>query len=108
VIEVLACKCQPALQLFIENGLFPTAPSQPRMAVSIDLLNFYHALFERSCDAVNAMAAALNTFYRRRGFHMFNKKVRFHDDFHTFAHSFKGRVCQRCISARAWLCYPMA
>lgn len=45
------------------------------MAISIDLLDFYAALFERSCDAVNAMAAALNTFYTKRGFHFVNNKV---------------------------------
>ena len=45
------------------------------MAVSIELLDFYSALFERSCDAVNAMAAALNTFYNRRGFFLTNDKV---------------------------------
>jgi hypothetical protein len=45
------------------------------MAISIDLLDFYSALFERSCDAVNAMAAALNTFYIRRGFFLLNGKV---------------------------------
>jgi len=33
------------------------------MAVSIDLLAFYCALFERSCDAVNAIASALHTHY---------------------------------------------
>ncbi|KII90983.1 hypothetical protein PLICRDRAFT_67778, partial [Plicaturopsis crispa FD-325 SS-3] len=60
--------------LLIRHGLFPTSPSQPRMAVSIELLDFYHALFERSCDAVNAMASALHSFYTRRGFHAINKK----------------------------------
>jgi hypothetical protein len=45
------------------------------MAVSIDLLNFYHELFERSCDAINAMAAALHSFYKQRGFIMVNKQV---------------------------------
>ncbi|KAF8425009.1 hypothetical protein L210DRAFT_3421530, partial [Boletus edulis BED1] len=54
-------------------GLFPTAPSQPRMAVSMDLLAFYRSLFERSCDAINALAAALHTHYTRRGFHFVNK-----------------------------------
>ncbi|KAM6496638.1 hypothetical protein JOM56_007111, partial [Amanita muscaria] len=62
-------------QVLVRNGLFPTAPCQPRMAVSIDLLDFYQALFERSCDAVQAMAAALNTFYTRRGFILLSKKV---------------------------------
>ena len=46
------------------------------MAVSVELLDFYSALFERSCDAVNAMAAALNTFYNRRGLFLVNSKVR--------------------------------
>jgi hypothetical protein len=45
------------------------------MAVSIDLLNFYHELFERSCDAINAMAAALHSFYKQRGFIMVSKQV---------------------------------
>ena len=63
-------------QVLVRNGLFPTAPAQTRMAISIDLLDFYVALFERSCDAVNAMAAALNTFYARRGFYFLNNKVR--------------------------------
>lgn len=45
------------------------------MAVSINLLDFYTALFERSCDAVNALASALSSFYTRRGFIMLNTKV---------------------------------
>jgi len=53
-------------QVLVQNGLFPTALSQIRMAVSIELLDFYAALFERFCDAVKAMAAALNTFYTKR------------------------------------------
>ncbi|KAF8836910.1 hypothetical protein BDN67DRAFT_991962 [Paxillus ammoniavirescens] len=39
--------------LLVHSGFFPTAPSQPRMAVSIDLLAFYCTLFEWSCDAIN-------------------------------------------------------
>jgi len=62
-------------QVLVQNGLFPTAPSQIRMAVSIELLDFYAALFVRSCDAVNAMAAALNTFYTKPGFYFLNEKV---------------------------------
>jgi hypothetical protein len=47
------------------------------MAISLDLLEFYNALFERSCDAVNAMSSALHSFYERRGFHVLNKNVCF-------------------------------
>ncbi|KAH7902789.1 hypothetical protein BJ138DRAFT_1021515, partial [Hygrophoropsis aurantiaca] len=60
--------------ILVLHGLFPSAPSQPRMAISMDLLTFYRALFERSCDAVNALASALNNFYIRRGFRMTDNK----------------------------------
>ncbi|GLB45913.1 hypothetical protein LshimejAT787_3800020 [Lyophyllum shimeji] len=73
-LDVIACGCQDSLQILVSHGLFPTAPSYPRMAISIHLLDFYQALFEKSCDAVNAMASALNTFYTRRGFVLLNKK----------------------------------
>ncbi|KIK12800.1 hypothetical protein PISMIDRAFT_55596, partial [Pisolithus microcarpus 441] len=62
-------------QTLISHGLFPTAPSQPRMAMSVELLSFYHALFERSCDAITALAATLSTYYGRRGFHVTNQQV---------------------------------
>ena len=74
-LEIISCECQDVLQTLVCNGLFPTSPSQPRMAISIDLLDFYRALFERSCDAVNALAGALDNFYTRRGFHHRNSKV---------------------------------
>ena len=38
-------------------------------------LDFYATLFEWSCNAVNAMAAALNTFYMKHGFYFLNNKV---------------------------------
>ncbi|KAG6842279.1 hypothetical protein H0H93_004087, partial [Arthromyces matolae] len=60
---VNSCNCQTTAQVLVSNGLFPTAPTKPRMAVSILLLDFYHALFERSCNAVNALASALTSFY---------------------------------------------
>ncbi|KAG6377895.1 hypothetical protein JVT61DRAFT_14683 [Boletus reticuloceps] len=43
------------------------------MAVSVELLAFYRALFERSCDAINALAAALHLHYTRRGYRMMDK-----------------------------------
>ncbi|KIJ20746.1 hypothetical protein PAXINDRAFT_40682, partial [Paxillus involutus ATCC 200175] len=62
-------------QVLVHFGFFPSSPSQPRTAVSIDLLAFYRALFERSCDAINALASGLHTHYTCRGFHMVNKAV---------------------------------
>jgi len=44
------------------------------MVVSTDLLDC--ALFERSCDALNAMSSALSTFYLPRGFCILNRQVR--------------------------------
>ncbi|KAG2353816.1 hypothetical protein BDR07DRAFT_1382783, partial [Suillus spraguei] len=71
-VNVLACNCSTLSQVLVHHGLFPTAPSQPRMAISVELLAFYRALFERSCDAIHALASALKTHYARRGFQMIN------------------------------------
>ncbi|PPR06800.1 hypothetical protein CVT26_003865 [Gymnopilus dilepis] len=71
---VIHCSCRTTPQVLVKGGLFPTAPSQIRMAFSIDFLDFYASIFQRSCDAVNAMAAALNTFNGQRGFNLLNKK----------------------------------
>ncbi|KAG1848709.1 hypothetical protein DFJ58DRAFT_662803, partial [Suillus subalutaceus] len=64
-------------QALLHHGLFPTAPSQPRMVVSVDLLSFYRALFERSCDTINALASALKTHYSRQGFQVTDSQVRY-------------------------------
>lgn len=77
-VRVLICDCEPVHEVLVRNGLFPTAPTQPRMAISILLLDFLNALFEHSCEAVNAQASALNTFYGRRGFRLLNNKVNNH------------------------------
>ncbi|KAG1863946.1 hypothetical protein C8R48DRAFT_833650 [Suillus tomentosus] len=69
-IDVLSCTCLTLQQVLVHHGLFPTAPSQPRMAVSVDLLSFYRALFECSCDAINALASALKNHYSWRGYQM--------------------------------------
>lgn len=74
-LTVRWCECEDLLQVLVSNGLFPTAPLQPQMALSIHLLDFYRALFERLCDAVNAMASALTMFYSHRGFVLLNKQV---------------------------------
>ncbi|KAJ7584472.1 hypothetical protein C8J56DRAFT_893124 [Mycena floridula] len=60
-MTVTHCQCQSVQYVLVANGFFPASPSAPVMAVSIPLLEFYRALFERSCDAVYALAAALNT-----------------------------------------------
>ncbi|KAJ2931252.1 hypothetical protein H1R20_g5859, partial [Candolleomyces eurysporus] len=66
--EVTACNCEPLAIVLVRNGLFPTAPTNPRQAVSIELLDLFLALTQRSSDAVTALAAALNTSYKNRAF----------------------------------------
>lgn len=34
-------------------------------AVSVELLSFYHLVFEHSCDAIYALSTALSTYYNR-------------------------------------------
>ncbi|KAJ7600345.1 hypothetical protein C8J56DRAFT_768015 [Mycena floridula] len=65
VVQELTILC---LHLLVESGLFPGAPLKPRIAVSIELLDLYRALFERSCDSIHAFAASLHTVYERNGF----------------------------------------
>ncbi|KAJ7828415.1 hypothetical protein B0H13DRAFT_1917104 [Mycena leptocephala] len=44
------------------------SPNKPHVGVSFDVLDIYRAMFEHSCDAIHALAAALHTIYDRRGF----------------------------------------
>jgi len=74
-VTVQSCSCTSLPQLLLRSGLFPTAPSQPRLAISVDLLGFYRSLFERLCDSINALASALTTHYERRGFRMTTQEV---------------------------------
>ena len=57
-------------------------PSQPRMAISVDLLSFYRALFEWSCDVINSLMSALHTHYSWQGFRIVNKSE--YIQFYTF------------------------
>ncbi|KAK1231142.1 hypothetical protein PQX77_005748 [Marasmius sp. AFHP31] len=64
------CRCQTLAQVLVAHGLFPTSPSQPRMAIALDLLDFYSTLCQQSSDAVTALANALSSLYRRQGFRL--------------------------------------
>ncbi|KIK94716.1 hypothetical protein PAXRUDRAFT_142280, partial [Paxillus rubicundulus Ve08.2h10] len=68
LVMVQMCKCASLQQVLVYHGLFPTAPSQPCMGISVELLSFYWALFKCSCNAINALASALNSHYTCRGF----------------------------------------
>ncbi|KAF8143779.1 hypothetical protein K438DRAFT_1993511 [Mycena galopus ATCC 62051] len=67
-VQVSTCECMPAGILLVKHGVFPASPTKPCTVVSIDLLDLYPVLFECSCDAITALAAALHTGYDRQGF----------------------------------------
>ncbi|KAJ7118428.1 hypothetical protein C8R43DRAFT_1137360 [Mycena crocata] len=73
-VQVATCACMPVAAVLVRHGVFPMSPSTHRTAVSIDLLEVYRALFERSCDAITALAAALHTIYDRRGFRVVSQR----------------------------------
>ena len=67
--------------MLVSQGLFPTSPYRPRVAISVDLLDFYHALSQRACDSITAVAGALKSFYSSRGFIHCDSKVGQHLSF---------------------------
>ncbi|KAJ7109041.1 hypothetical protein C8R43DRAFT_905000 [Mycena crocata] len=75
-VQVTTCACASVAAVLVRHGVFPASPSKPRTAISIDLLEVYRALFERSCDAITALAAALHTIYDRRGFRVLSTRNR--------------------------------
>ncbi|EMD30807.1 hypothetical protein CERSUDRAFT_60815 [Gelatoporia subvermispora B] len=75
IFSVPYCHCTPLVHVLVTSGMFPTSPTQPRIAVSIDLLEFYFAIFERSGDAVTALARAMRNYYTRRGWRVLDDKV---------------------------------
>jgi hypothetical protein len=74
-VQIVTWPCKPVALLLVENGVFPASPTKVQTGVSIDLLEVYRALFERSCDAITALAAALQTIYDRRGFRVSAQRV---------------------------------
>ncbi|EMD35682.1 hypothetical protein CERSUDRAFT_85646 [Gelatoporia subvermispora B] len=73
-ISVPFCECNPLPNVLVASGMFPTSPTLPRTAVSIDLLDLYLSLFERSGDAVTALARAIRQFYTKRGWRILDHK----------------------------------
>jgi hypothetical protein len=74
-VSVYPCKCHTVQELLVLNGLFPTSPLRPGRAVSILLLDFLQAIYEKSADAVYALSGALQNHYHRRGFPLQTNKV---------------------------------
>ncbi|TFK18317.1 hypothetical protein FA15DRAFT_709976 [Coprinopsis marcescibilis] len=72
--SVVSCACSDVHTILIKHGLFPCSPDKPQRAVSIAVIEFYSAIFEKSSDAVHAIAHALKRYYTRRGFISKNKE----------------------------------
>ncbi|KAF8148546.1 hypothetical protein K438DRAFT_1625409 [Mycena galopus ATCC 62051] len=66
----------PVPVLLVQNSVFPTSPTKPQTGVSIELLDIYRVLFECLCGTIMALAAALCTIYKQRGFRVLSKQVR--------------------------------
>lgn len=86
------CACKTLQESLVRSGMFPTAPVDPQMAVSVDLLEFYFALFQRSGDAITAVAGALHAFYERKGFPVNNAKVRL--ELYVASYMCASEICQ--------------
>jgi len=69
------CQCGDIMTTLISQGLFPTSPHQPCVAISVDLLELFHVLFQRACEATTALAAATKVFYLFQGYIHCNSKV---------------------------------
>ncbi|KAJ7757311.1 hypothetical protein B0H14DRAFT_2404561 [Mycena olivaceomarginata] len=65
----------PACVLLVQHSVFPMSPTRPKTGVSINLLEVYCALFERSCNTINTLSSALHTIYGRCGFQIMSSEV---------------------------------
>ncbi|CAK5280809.1 unnamed protein product [Mycena citricolor] len=72
-IDVQACSCVSPATVLLEHGALATSPSKPQIAVAVNTLEIYQALFERSCIAIQAFTNALTTLYNTRGFELMSK-----------------------------------
>lgn len=70
------CDAHPVATGLIQYGLFPATPTRTETAFSIELLDLYKAMFNKSFNAMEAMAGSLDAHYRKRGFKLTNNEVR--------------------------------
>ena len=75
-MDIPTCTCWTLPQILVEHGFFPTAPSQPHVAISINFLEFYNVLFEHTGDAITAITSALTNLYTRQGYSVKDDEVR--------------------------------
>ncbi|KAG7097874.1 hypothetical protein E1B28_005186 [Marasmius oreades] len=73
-IVVPHCECLTLPQVLVQHGMFPASPSRLRTAFSIELLDLYHRLWQRSSDAITSFSSALIATYKYRGFSLYGEK----------------------------------
>ncbi|KAJ7909808.1 hypothetical protein B0H13DRAFT_1877310 [Mycena leptocephala] len=73
-LEITPCKCWSAPRQLLEQGLFPSAPQRPGLAVDVRLLEFTRKLFVRIAPNKSAMVGALEEHLGDLGFKLL------HDD----------------------------
>jgi hypothetical protein len=71
-LEITPCKCWMAPCQLLEQGLFPSAPRRPGLAVDIRLLEFTRKLFVRIAPNKSAMVGALEEHLGDLGFKLPN------------------------------------
>ncbi|KAJ6542921.1 hypothetical protein B0H19DRAFT_1076947 [Mycena capillaripes] len=89
-IQIVTCDCMRLGVLLVQHDVFPASPNRPRIGVSLDVLDIYWAMFERSCDAITALAAALRTVYDRRGFTVVSDRSNLRDRIERKLHTVLG------------------
>ena len=75
--KIILCTCKaPALQL-LAMGLFPCAPSEPSLAVDLNMLDFLQGLFVNSAPNVTAWCKTLESFLSARNFKLTTRVRKF-------------------------------
>ncbi|KAF9512721.1 hypothetical protein BS47DRAFT_1254827, partial [Hydnum rufescens UP504] len=62
------CSCCPAAIQLLEQGLFPSAPIRPSLAVEIDQLDLISIFFMTTALNIMGWAETLGTFLGKRGY----------------------------------------
>ncbi|KDR80500.1 hypothetical protein GALMADRAFT_62166 [Galerina marginata CBS 339.88] len=86
--KVVLCTCtEPALQL-LSRGLFPCAPSEPTLAVDLNVLEFARGLFVNAAPNTTAWCETLEGFLSSRDFKLATRnslRGRFGNALHWYA-----------------------
>jgi hypothetical protein len=65
VVDSCSCICGPAVAL-LQMGYFPTAPTNPTMALEVDMLALFHTVLHEGPISKHAFASGLRTHLERK------------------------------------------